>query len=324
MTNMTLQKNAFDVRVEEHTGEALHGIDLDLIQVNIGLTCNLACRHCHVASGPKRREQMDRETMQHILRAAAEARPRLVDITGGAPEMNPHFREFITSLCAQNQAVQVRTNLTIMLEEGYRDLPEFYRDHQVALVASLPCYLQENVDHQRGDGVYWDSVEVLKRLNEVGYGIDEDKVLNLVYNPIAPSLPPAQEPLEAAYKKELAGRFGIRFHHLMTITNMPIGRFFADLRHEKRDEDYMQLLVDGFNEATLPGLMCRHQIEIDWDGNLYDCDFNLALKLGVNHGAPKHIRDFDVKALRQRRIATGSHCFGCTAGCGSSCGGALA
>jgi len=250
---------------------------------------------------------------------------RLVDITGGAPELNPHFRRFITALRKQGQQVQVRTNLTIHLEEneGMEGMLEFFRDQQVQLVASLPCYTEENVDGQRGEGVYHDSVIVLQKLNALGYGIDPELPLNLVYNPGGPSLPPNQDDLEVEYHKQLRERFGIEFHKLFAITNVPIGRFIRDLRMQNRADIYQQLLEDAFNTSTLDGLMCRNQISIDWDGNLYDCDFNLALKKTINHGAPTHISDFNAETLLKRRIYTGNHCFACTAGAGSSCGGAL-
>jgi radical SAM/Cys-rich protein len=317
-------QNDFDQMVIDSGGTCLAPADIDVIQVNIGLTCNLACRHCHVASSPKRTEQMDRETMEAILIAAESGRVRMIDITGGAPEMNPHFREFITRLRLQDHAVQVRTNLTILLEDAYRDIPAFYRDHQVQLVASLPCYLEENVDQQRGEGVYWDSVEVLKTLNNLGYGVDESLPLHLVFNPQGPVLPPDQAALEADYRRELDQRFGILFTGLYAITNMPIGRFFGDLRVTKKDGEYLDLLKESFNPGTLEGLMCRHQVNVDWNGNLYDCDFNLALKLGLSgESTPGNIRVFNAEALLSRRITTANHCFGCTAGCGSSCGGTI-
>ena len=317
-------RNEFDRRVVDSQGVLLESTDIDVIQVNIGLTCNLACRHCHVASSPKRSEQMNRETMEAILSAAEISRARLVDITGGAPEMNPFFREFISRLREQGSAVQVRTNLTILLQEEYRDIPGFYRDQRVQLVASLPCYLEENVDKQRGDGVYWDSVDALKILNSLGYGIAEDLLLHLVFNPQGPSLPPVQAGLEADYRRELAKRFGIRFTGLYAITNVPIGRFWGDLRAARKDREYLDLLQESFNPGTLKGLMCRHQVNVDWDGNLYDCDFNLALKMGLSgNSTPKNIRNFNEEALLGRRITTANHCFGCTAGCGSSCGGAI-
>jgi radical SAM/Cys-rich protein len=315
--------NDFDKRVAETFNDDLRNASLDIIQVNVGLKCNQACVHCHVQSSPKRTEMMDWPTMEMILDAAKRVNCQLVDITGGAPELNLHLRRFIVALREQGRRVQVRTNLTVLLEPGQETTAEFFRDQRVQLVASLPCYLEENVNKQRGLGVFNGSIEALKLLNTLGYGSHPDLQLDLVYNPVGPFLPPEQSTLEAAYKKELQERYGIVFTRLITITNMPIGRFLSDLRRQGKDERYWKLLSDSFNAETVDRLMCRNQIEIDWDGNLYDCDFNLAIKMGTNHGAPKNIRDFDPAALVGRRIATGNHCFGCTAGRGSSCSGAL-
>ena len=316
-------RNEFDERVAASCGGSLHARSIDTIQVNIGLTCDLACRHCHVESSPKRTEQMDWETMEQTIAAAKRCGAQTIDITGGAPEMNPHFRRFVELARSEGFAVLVRTNLTIMLRDGYTDLPEFYCDHRVHRVASLPCYLPENVNRQRGVRVYEKSIEVIKRLNAVGYGVEPDVRLDLVYNPLGPSLPPEQDRLEEDYRRELDRRFGIRFTRLYTITNMPIGRFLHDLRRDGQDEGYLQLLRDSFNPQTLEGLMCRDQIHVSWDGALHDCDFNYALDMPTGYRAPRHIRDFDAAALIRRRIATGEHCFGCAAGHGSSCGGAL-
>lgn len=315
--------NTFDEKVRSVTGGALRANGINTFQVNVGLVCNLECVHCHVNSSPRRKEIMPWETMEHILSAAERARPEWIDITGGAPEMNPHFRRFVDASRDMDIRVMVRTNLTIMLEPGYEDLPGYFKDRRVTLVASLPCYLEENVDRQRGGGVYKGSVEAIRRLNAIGYGIDPDLPLNLVYNPLGPSLPPSQPALEADYRRELLDRYGIHFTHLHTITNMPIGRFKVDLKKAGRDREYMNTLVDAFNPETLEGLMCRRQISIDWNGDLYDCDFNLAIRLRMNHGAPNHISRFDEYLTARREIVTGEHCFGCTAGCGSSCGGAL-
>ena len=316
--------NRFDRAVEAASGAGLRAASLRVIQVNIGLKCNLACRHCHVESGPKRTEAMTRETLELILKAAEASEAETIDITGGAPEMHPDFRWFVRRARAQGHEVIARTNLTIMLEDGYGDLPEFYRDHRVHLVASLPCYLQTNVDKQRGRHVYEDSVEVIRRLNSVGYAVEHDLPLDLVYNPLGGSLPPPQESLEADYRRELDRQFGLRFTRLYTITNMPIGRFLHDLERSDKAQAYHELLRNSFNPATVDGLMCRHQIHVCHDGTLSDCDFNYALKMGTAGDAPRHIKDFSVEALRDRVISTGEHCFACTAGCGSSCGGSLA
>jgi radical SAM/Cys-rich protein len=314
--------NEFDEQVAAATGGPLHAEAITTLQVNVGLVCNITCEHCHVSSSPRRREQMEWETMTHVLRVAGEIGSPLLDITGGAPEMNPHFRRFVAAARDQGLAVQVRTNLTIMLEPGYEDLPEFLAAHAVALVASLPCYTRENVERQRGAGVYDGSIAVIRRLNALGYGRHGHLPLDLVYNPLGASLPGRQADLEADYRRELDERFGIVFTRLFTITNMPIGRFMTQLKREKKAESYQRLLRDSFNASTIAPLMCRHQIEVDWNGTLYDCDFNLALKLAAGNGTPANIRTFDA-SLHRRRIVTGRHCFGCTAGAGSSCGGAL-
>jgi len=316
--------NDFRRQALETVEEELHAVDIDTIQVNVGLKCNQQCRHCHVAASPARLEMMTWETMEHVLDAARQVRCRLIDITGGAPEMNPHFRWLVESSSGKGFTVQVRTNLTVLLEPGFEDFPNFYRDHQVHLVASMPCYLEENVDNQRGPGVYHKSIEALKRLNASGYGQNPNLPISLVYNPAGPFLPPDQEKLENDYRRELMDRHGIQFTHLLTITNMPIGRFHSDLLHQNQDGEYMRLLQEAFNPATLDGLMCRHQISVNWDGTLYDCDFNLALKIPAGFNAPLHINRFDPSVTRKRKIVTGEHCFGCTAGCGSSCSGALA
>ncbi len=315
--------NAFDRRAREGAGEPLSPLSIETVQVNIGLRCNLACHHCHVESSPKRTEEMDWPTMQAVLAAAAKAGAKILDITGGAPEMHPRFTQFVGAALAQGLHVIVRTNLTIMLEAGFEQLPGFFASRGIHLIASLPCYLETNVDKQRGRHVYRDSIDAIQRLNREGYGDDARLELDLVYNPGGPSLPPAQDQLEAAYRRELMERFGIRFTRLYTITNMAIGRFLDDLRRRGKADDYLRLLRDSFNPATLSGLMCRHQLHVGHDGTMYDCDFNYAIALPLTSNA-KHIRDFDPAAFIRRTIATGEHCFGCTAGCGSSCQGALA
>ncbi|MBI3952291.1 MAG: arsenosugar biosynthesis radical SAM protein ArsS [Acidobacteria bacterium] len=315
--------NDFDRKVREATGDRLHSLSLDVIQVNVGLKCDLACLHCHVRSSPRRTEMMEWPTMELILPMAQQVCCREVDITGGAPELNPHLSRFIAALREQGQAVKMRTNLTVFFQPGLETMPEFFRDYKVHLVASLPCYRESNVRAQRGLRVYEESIEAIKRLNALGYGREPDLPLDLVYNPVGPFLPPDQSALEADYRRELKQRFSIVFTRLLTITNMPIGRFLDGLRRQSREGEYLHLLQTAFNPQTVHGLMCRYQINIDWDGTIYDCDFNLALGLPVDHGVPDHIRDFDLAALARRKIVTGNHCFGCTAGRGSSCGGAL-
>ncbi|MBK8915366.1 MAG: arsenosugar biosynthesis radical SAM protein ArsS [Phycisphaerales bacterium] len=316
--------SAFERRIVEATGEPLHALSIDTIQVNIGLTCNLACRHCHVEASPKRTEQMSWDTMLLVLDAARRGGAQTIDITGGEPAMNPNFRRLVAAARAEGFEVIIRTDLIIMLEEGYRDLPGFLSGQRVHLVASLPCYLPDNVNRQRGLRVYERSVEVIRMLNGVGFGIADGLPLDLVYNPLGPALPPDQAGLERDYRRELLARFGIEFTRLITITNMPIGRFLHDLTRDGRATAYEALLGERFNPATVESLMCRRQVHVSWDGSLHDCDFNYALGMRTNSAAPMHIRDFDVRRLQRRRIATDSHCFGCTAGCGSSCGGALA
>ncbi len=316
----------FDARVTAALGAPLHGQRITTVQVNVGLVCNIACEHCHVSSSPRRKEEMSWETMEHVLRVAHEVGAGVLYITGGAPEMNPHFRRFVASAVAARFTVMVRTNLTILLEPGYVDLPEFFAANRVHLVASLPCYTKDNVDRQRGDGVYDASIEAMRRLNAIGYGREADLPLVLVYNPGGANLPGEQSALEADYKRELQERHGLVFTRLITITNMPIGRFMTALKKEKKADSYRALLRSSFNEATIAPLMCRHQIEVAWDGVIYDCDFNLALRMPARRDGddgPIHVRDFDAR-LHKRRIVTGEHCFGCTAGHGSSCGGALA
>ncbi|MHC4598300.1 MAG: arsenosugar biosynthesis radical SAM (seleno)protein ArsS [Planctomycetota bacterium] len=316
--------NEFDERIHEVTGEPLNARAISTIQVNLGLRCNQSCAHCHLGASPSRTEAMSWETMEKVVGTARAAGAILTDLTGGAPELHPHFRPFVDLLLGAGLAVQNRTNLSALLEPGTTDLIPFLRERKVGLVASLPCYLQENVCAQRGKGAYEKSVEAIRRLNGLGYGREPDLPLHLVYNPGGPALPPDQSSLEADYRRELDERFGIAFTRLLTITNMPIGRFRTALRHANREVEYHRLLKDAFNPATVENLMCRSQISVGWDGRLFDCDFNLALGWPVDHGAPDHVDLFDAAKLMRRRIVTEDHCFGCTAGAGSSCAGALA
>lgn len=315
--------NAFERRVAAATGQGLFSREIEILQVNLGLRCNQRCGHCHLEASPTREESMDWPVMQLVIEAAASVDCRLVDVTGGAPELNPHFRRLIADLRARGYPVQVRTNLTVLLETGMEEMPGFFRDQRVQLVASLPCYRKENVRAQRGEGVYEKSIEAIKRLNRLGYGLDPALPINLVYNPGGPFLPPSQTALEEDYRRELRERFGIAFTRLLAITNMPLGRFRGELARQNLEKRYLDLLRKSFNPQTVNGLMCRRQVSVGWDGTLYDCDFNLALGLPVNHGAPDHIRAFNPAGLKIRRVSTGEHCFACTAGAGSSCGGAL-
>jgi radical SAM/Cys-rich protein len=315
--------NDFENQISGITGGGLHSQRIEILQVNLGLQCNQQCVHCHLEASPQRTETMDWPVMEQVLQAAGSADCRLIDLTGGAPELNPHFSRFALALRRQGQDIQVRTNLTVLLEPGVEEMPEFFRQNQIRLVASLPCYLEENVRAQRGKGVYEKSIEAIRRLNALGYGSDPDLPLNLVYNPGGPFLPPLQSLLEEDYRRELGSRFGITFTRLLTIANMPLGRFWKQLNQQGQEQNYLQDLRKSFNPQTVEGLMCRYQISVDWDGVLYDCDFNLALGIPVDHGAPDHIRSFRIEDLIKRRIVTGNHCYGCTAGSGSSCAGAL-
>ena len=315
--------NDFEKHVADGKGDGLHSLRIEILQVNLGLRCNQQCTHCHLEASPNRPEIMDWATMQWVLEAARDSQCQLVDLTGGAPELNPNFRFFVAALRQEGHTVQIRTNLTVLLEPGTEDVPEFFREHEIRIVASMPCYLEQNVCAQRGKGVYEKSIEAIKRLNALGYGSNPDLPLHLVYNPGGPFLPPSQSVLEEDYRRELGNHFGITFTRLLTITNMPLGRFRMDLHRQKQERNYIELLRKSFNPQTVEGLMCRHQLSVGWDGALYDCDFNLALRLPVDHGAPDHITFFNLTDLAKRRIVTGDHCFGCTAGSGSSCGGAL-
>lgn len=315
--------NDFEKQAIGVENDGLHSLKIETLQVNLGLRCNQQCTHCHLESSPRRDEMMEWPVMELVLEAARSSHCQLVDLTGGAPELNPHFRRLVKFLRREGHRVQVRTNLTVLLEPEMGDIPGFLANHQVQLVASMPCYLEENVRAQRGMGVYERSISAIRQLNALGYGSNPDLPLNLVYNPGGPFLPPQQKSLEEVYRQELGGRFGITFTRLLTITNMPLGRFQRELDRQDQERDYLHLLRGSFNPQTVTGLMCRHQISVGWDGTLYDCDFNLALGLPVNHGAPDHIRSFRVPDLRSRRIVTGEHCFACAAGSGSSCAGAL-
>jgi len=302
----------------------LRATGIFVLQVNVGRLCNQTCHHCHVDAGPDRRESMSRETAEACIRALAASDIQTLDITGGAPEMNPHFRYLVEEARRLNCHVIDRCNLTILTAPGFDYLPVFLASNQVEIVASLPCYLEENCDRQRGDGVFQRSIHSLKLLNELGYGrAGSDLQLTLVYNPVGAMLPPSQETLEADFRRELASRYGIEFTRLYTITNMPISRFLDDLLVSGKFDEYMHTLVAAFNPAAVEGLMCRTMISVDWQGRLYDCDFNQMLELPLNAAAPATIQEFNLSQLLYRQIATGRHCFGCTAGAGSSCRGSV-
>jgi radical SAM/Cys-rich protein len=293
------------------------------LQINVGKLCNQTCRHCHVDAGPDRREVMSRETMTQCLAALASADIPTVDITGGAPELNPDFRWLVGEVRALGRHVIDRCNLTVIMTGGHTDLPEFFARHRVEVVASLPHYRATNTDIQRGDGVYEKSIAALKRLNEAGYGNGRSGLrLALVTNPVGAYLPPAQASLEAEWKRELRRLHGVTFDALYCITNMPISRYLEWLEESGNLEGYMDRLVNAFNPSTMGELMCRETISVGWDGRLYDCDFNQMLDLEVAGGS-QHIRDFNSARLARRSIVVGRHCFGCTAGAGSSCGGSI-
>ena len=300
---------------------------LTTLQVNVGKLCNQTCRHCHVEAGPQRTEMMTQATAGRVVElmdVAGTDHLELVDITGGAPELNPVFRFLVRSARARGLRVMDRCNLTVLFQPGQEGTAQFLRDLGVEIVASMPCYTAENVDRQRGKGVFAESIRALELLNDLGYGQEgSGLILNLVYNPVGPFLPPAQEELEADYKERLRDDFGIVFSSLFTITNMPIKRFLYDLKHTGELEEYMTLLVNSFNVDTVEGVMCRDLLSIGWEGTIYDCDFNQMLELPV----PREARTiWDIQSLEAfsgGHIATGDHCFGCTAGAGSSCGGQL-
>ncbi|MDO8546698.1 MAG: arsenosugar biosynthesis radical SAM protein ArsS [Nitrospirales bacterium] len=316
---------AFDKTLAERGHTPLRALRIDTLQVNVGKLCNQTCTHCHVDAGPARTEIMTRETVDVVL-DAVRRNPEIctVDITGGAPEMNPHFEYLVEQCRAMGRHVMDRCNLTVFFVRDKQHLPKFLADHQVEVIASLPCYLEENVDQQRGKGVYGRSIEALRLLNALGYGREGTGLaLNLVYNPLGPKLPPPQADLEADYRDELAKRFGIRFNRLYTITNMPISRFLDDLHRSGQYEAYMETLITSFNPASVDGLMCRSLVNVNWDGRLSDCDFNQMLDLPVEGAAPQTIHEFDLARLARRRVVTGMHCYGCTAGAGSSCGGTI-
>jgi len=300
---------------------------LATLQANLGYRCNQSCVHCHVAASPKRTEEMSWETMAVLLDFARRQGISTLDLTGGAPEMNPNFRRLVEAARALGLRVIDRCNLTILSEPGCETLAAFLAAQEVEIVASLPCYLEENVNAQRGDGVFEASIAGLRKLNSLGYGLpDSGRVLNLVYNPLGPSLPPDQIKLEAAYKDQLASRYGILFNQLFALANMPIKRFGSQLLSRNEFHDYMQLLKGAYQPANLDGVMCRSLISVSWEGHVFDCDFNqmLGMPLGGKIPAPIHLADLLDTDFSGRPIRVADHCYGCTAGQGSSCGGALA
>ena len=292
---------------------------MSVLQINVGRLCNLACKHCHVEAGPNRTEVMGRDVLEDCLKLYKEWGFQTIDITGGAPEMNPHFRWFVEEAVKVCPDVMVRSNLTVMLEEGYEDLPEFYAANKVTVICSLPHYKAKNSNKQRGEGTFEKSIQVLKRLNALGYGKDPELTLNMVFNPGGAFFPPEQSAMD---KEHLGSEYGIVFNHLFTITNNPIGRFGAFLARTGNMEGYLTKLYDAFNPGAVAGMMCRSQLSVGWDGRVYDCDFNQAVDLPIE-GAD-HIKDLVGKPYEKRRIRLDKHCYACTAGQGSSCGGCTA
>jgi radical SAM/Cys-rich protein len=307
-------------------GQRLRRRAVDVLQVNMGRYCNLACIHCHVESGPTRTEMMSRETVEALLHFLAGTEIPTLDITGGAPELHRDFDYLVESARKINRHVMDRCNLTVIFEPGKDYLPEFFKCHQVELVCSLPCYSAENVDKQRGKGTFDSSIRALQRFNELGYGQPESGlILNLVYNPVGPHLPPPQEKLEQDYKRILREQFGIVFNHLFCLSNMPITRYATHLKLRGEYERYLELLETNFNAATLDQVMCRNLISVGWDGMIYDCDFNQMLDLPMtdDDGKALNILSLSIDQVLHRSIHVGNHCYACTAGAGSSCGGAL-
>lgn len=293
------------------------------LQINLGKLCNLACHHCHVDAGPKRTEIMTWETMEKILDWSRRANIIKADLTGGAPELNPHFKQFCSELLKLNIEITSRCNITVLFEQGQEDLAQWYADNKIRLVCSLPCYTEDNVDAQRGKGTFDKSIAGLQLLNSLGYGIDESLSLDLVYNPVGAFLPPQQHILEQDYRTMLNDNFDIQFSNLLTITNIPINRFAHALERDKELDGYQELLVSNFNPTTIDNLMCRHLINLDWLGQVYDCDFNQMLDIPFAGGDNTYLWDLAIDKISGKSIATNRHCFGCTAGSGSSCGGAL-
>lgn len=310
--------NLFDNKLSEK-GLTLSRSNLHTVQLNVGRKCNQACRHCHVDAAPWRTEMIDKPTAHRIGAWIEKHKPAVVDITGGAPEISEFFRYFVEVARSAGSHVIDRNNLTIIEEDGYRDLPEYLAKHQVEIIASLPCYSAKNVNKQRGNGVFDKSISALKKLNAVGYGTSIP--LNLVYNPLGANLPGPQAELEADYKKALKDNFGIVFNGLFTITNQPIARFAEDLRKQGKWNEYLETLANNFNPATVEGLMCRSTLSVGYGGELYDCDFNQMLGMNIGNGKPTYLWDIAPTEMVDRTIQTNYHCLACTAGAGSSCTG---
>ncbi|PJZ24461.1 radical SAM protein [Leptospira hartskeerlii] len=316
---------SFSEKLKEAGLYPLRPTGVDILQVNVGKLCNQTCRHCHVDAGPDRREIMSKETMQECLVALATPGVTTLDITGGAPEMNPNFRWFVEEASKLGKKIMIRCNLTILLAgEKYKDLPEFFAKHKVEVVSSLPYFQKRRTDAQRGEGVFDRSIEALRKLNALGYGIPgSGLILNLVYNPVGAFLAGGQSTLENDFKKELKQVYGVEFNSLFALTNMPISRFLESLLENDNIDAYLEKLVTAFNPAAATAVMCRNTLSVGWDGSLYDCDFNQMLDMKIE-GRISRISEFNKSVLDSREILLHQHCYGCTAGAGSSCGGSIA
>lgn len=322
LNNPALAHRPFDDAIASSGLPSLASTGIEILQVNVGKLCNQTCKHCHVDAGPDRIEVMTRETADLCISALGRTEIPTVDITGGAPELNPQFRRLVTEARRLGRHVMDRCNLSVLLLPSQKDLGEFLAHHEVEVVASLPYYMAANTDAQRGEGVFDKSIDAMRLLNSLGYGQEGSGLeLNLVYNPVGAFLPPPQASIEKDFKRELLARHDVVFNSLYAITNMPISRFLEFLLRTNNYDGYMRKLVEAYNPSAAAGVMCRNTLSVGWDGTLYDCDFNQMLDLPVSFGAPLHIRDFVHDRLDTRRIVTGQHCYGCTAGAGSSCGG---
>lgn len=315
----------FIERLKTVRSNYLHAEEIKILQVNLGWICNQTCMYCHVNAGPYRTEIMNLKTIDSVIDIVKEYGIPTVDLTGGAPELNPYFRHLVEGLRSLGTSIIDRCNLTVFFEPGMEDLPRFLKKNSVEVVASLPCYLKENVDAVRGRGVFTKSIEGLRLLNRLGYGGDNGgPSLTLVYNPTGAFLPPSQETLENDFRRELSSRYGIKFNKLLILANIPVNRFNDYLVRSGKYEQYMKTLSCNFNPGTLDGLMCRHLISVSWDGRLYDCDFNQMLGVPLKEECPQTIWEFELEQLNMREISVGNHCYGCTAGQGSSCSGSIA
>lgn len=322
-TEKIKELDKFESKLDEIGLYPLKPTGIDIFQINVGYMCNMTCKHCHVDAGPDRTEIMTKETLEYCLDALKHSDIETVDLTGGAPEMNPHFRWFVNEVSRLGKQIIVRSNLTILDTRKFEDLPQFMADRGVEITCSLPFYNKRRTDAQRGEGTYDKSMKMLKILNEIGYGKEETGLqLNLVYNPVGAFLPGDQESLKQQYKDRLQQDHEIVFNDLFTITNLPISRYLNFLVTSGNLDEYMEKLVTNFNPAAAMSVMCRNTISVGWDGTLYDCDFNQMLKMKTENGSPQHIKEWNLEALNDREIATNQHCYGCTAGAGSSCGGA--